>query len=292
MKYSIFLGCTIPTRQMNYEQSTRAVSEALGIEFLDADFGCCGFPIEPLDEVKALSMAALNLKKAAEMGLDVVVLCSACSEMMIKAEDLLSRDEATLRKVNKLLKDQLGTEFNGENPRVVHFARMLLDDVGVDRIRELVKQPLQGLKVAVHYGCHYVRPSKLFEEFDDAEFPSSLDKLVEATGAESVDYMGKNDCCGGGILAVNEGVAKEMTRKKLETLADIGVDALVLICPFCGIMYDRYQKLLTEELEREFEVPVIYYPQLLGLALGMDPENLGFDINSSNVDKLLEKVGD
>lgn len=291
MRRAVFLGCTIPARQINYEQSSRAVAEILGVELVDADFGCCGFPIEPLDEVKALSMAAMNLKKAAEVGLDVVALCSACAEMMTKAKDVLSRDDATLRKVNKLLKAQLGIEYSGESPRIIHFARMLHEDVGTEKIRGLVKRPLEGLRVATHYGCHYVRPSNLYGGFDDPEFPHSLDDLVEATGAESVDYIGKKDCCGGGILAVSERVAKGMTGKKLGTLAEAGVDALVLVCPFCGIMYDRYQRLIAEEQERSYDVPVLYYPQLLGLALGIDPDELGFDINSVSADGLLEKMG-
>ena len=290
MRYAVFLGCTIPSRQMNYEQSARAVSEALGIELVDADFGCCGFPIEPIDEVKALSMAAMNLKKAQEKGLDVVALCSACGEMLAKAEETLEKDESTAKNVNRLLSKQLGLEYSGERPRVIHFARMLYEDVGTERIRSMVKRPLGGLKIATHPGCHYVRPSTLSGGFDDPEFPHSLDELVEATGAEAVDYIGKEDCCGGGILAVREDVAKAMTRKKLETLSG-KVDAMVLVCPFCGIMYDRYQKLMAAELEKDFNVPVLYYPQLLGLALGIDPEELGFDINSVSVDGLLEKVG-
>ena len=102
MKYQIFLGCTIPARQDNYEKSTRKVSEALGIELIERDFGCCGFPIEPIDEVKALSMSALNLKKAAEMDEPVVSLCSACGEMLAKTINLL-KDEGTLKNVNKFL---------------------------------------------------------------------------------------------------------------------------------------------------------------------------------------------
>ncbi len=290
MKYAVFLGCTIPSRQMNYEQSSRAIAKALGIEFVEADFGCCGFPLEPLDEVKALSMAAMNLKMGHETGFDIVTLCSACGEMLMKAEDVLGKDEASCKNVNYILSKQLGSEYEGEKPRVIHLARLLYEEVGVDKIRSLVKHPLEGLKFATHPGCHYVRPSSLTGCFDDPEFPHSLDELVKATGAESVDYIGKEDCCGGGILAVREDVAKAMTWKKLKALAG-KVDALVLICPFCGIMYDRYQKLMADELEGELNVPVLYYPQLLGLALGVDPEKLGFDVNSISVERLLEKVG-
>jgi heterodisulfide reductase subunit B len=290
MKYSIFLGCTIPTRQMNYEQSARAVAKELGIDVVDAAFGCCGFPVEPVDEVKALGMAATNLKRASEVGNDVVALCSACGEMLCKAEDRLEKDDSALKAVNKLLSTSTGVEYKMEKPRVIHFARMLHDDYGLDKIRAMLKHPLTGLKFASHPGCHYVRPSTLYPGFDDPEFPGTLDRLIESTGAEAFAYEGKTDCCGGSILAVREDIAKAMTRKKLESLAG-KIDALVLICPFCGIMYDKYQKTLEDELQKKYEIPILYYPQLLGLALGIEPSKLGFDVNSVSVQKLLEKVG-
>jgi heterodisulfide reductase subunit B len=273
---------------MNYEESARKVSEVLGIEIIDNDFGCCGFPIEAINETKALSMAAMNLKKASESNEPLLTLCSACGEMLSKAEQLLENEVVT-KEVNKLLQKNLGTSYNGEKPRVLHFVRMLYEDYGIDKLRENISNPLTGIKIATHPGCHYVRPKELFQGFDDALFPKSLDELVEVTGAELVDYIGKTDCCGGSILAVSESIAKVMTMKKLETLFGT-VDALVLICPFCSIMYDKYQKLLGEELEKEYNIPVLYYPQLLGLALGQKPEDLGFDVNSVSVDELLERV--
>ncbi|KYH39333.1 MAG: putative CoB--CoM heterodisulfide reductase, subunit B [Candidatus Bathyarchaeota archaeon B23] len=287
MRYALFLGCTTPARQMNYEQSSRAVAEALGVEFIDLPFGCCGFPLEPLDRVRALAMAAQNLRIAAEEGLDIVALCSACAESLVKARWLLSREEGVLRRVNRVLKGELGVEYGGETPRVLHYARMLHEEVGLERIREAVERPLEGLRVAVHYGCHYMRPSEVYEGFEDPERPRSLDELVEATGAESVDYPGKMECCGGALLAMSERIAREMAAGKLRRLSDLGVDALILICPFCAIMYDRYQTLILEE----GRVPVLYYPQLLGLALGLKPEELGFDLNAVSVEGLLEKVG-
>jgi heterodisulfide reductase subunit B len=286
MKYALFLGCTTPARQMNYEQSARAVAEVLGIEFIDLPFGCCGFPLEPIDRVRTLAMAAENLRIAAGEGLDIVALCSACAETLSKALWMLSREEGVLRRVNRLLKKELGVKYRGENPRVLHYVRMLHEDVGLERIGRRVDRPLEGLRVAVHYGCHYMRPSEVYEEFEDPENPRSLDELVEATGAESVDYPGKMDCCGGALLALSERVAKEMAAEKLRRLSGLGVDALILICPFCAIMYDRYQRLILEE----GEVPVLYYPQLLGLALGLEPDELGFDLNAISVEGLLEKV--
>jgi len=289
LKYSVFLGCTIPARQVNYEQSARKVSEALGIELVEAEYGCCGFPVEPIDETKALAMAAVNLKLAEETGLPVVTLCSACGEMLNKAKKLLGDDDVA-KNVNKVLQKSLNTSYGGESPEVLHFARMLYETYGLDRLRAKVVKPLKGLRIATHPGCHYVRPKELFEEFDDPEFPVSLDRLVEATGAEAVDYVGKTDCCGGGVLAVSESTSKAMTGKKLETLSQLGLDALVLVCPFCGIMYDKYQRTLEAELEKQYGLPVLYYTQLLGLALGIPPDELGFDVNTVPVDGLLEKV--
>jgi heterodisulfide reductase subunit B len=289
MRYGLFLGCTIPTRQMNYEQSAREVVKVLGIEFVDGVYGCCGFPVEPVDEVKALSMAAANLKIASASGDTLVTLCSACGEMLSKAEKRLSEDVETAKSVGKVL-TQAGLAYTGEKPRVIHFARMLHDEYGLDNIRVRVVKPLKGLKIATHPGCHYVRPSTLYPGFDDPEFPGTLDRLVEATGAEALEYQGKTDCCGGGILAVREDIAKTMTGKKLTKLSG-RADAMVVICPFCGIMYDKYQKTLEEELGKQLGLPVLYYPQLLGLALGIDSSKLGFDVNSMSVQALLGKVG-
>ena len=285
MRYALFLGCTVPARQMNYEQSARAVAEALDIELVDLPFGCCGFPLEPISRVKALAMAAHNLMMASEEHLDIVALCSACAETLVKARWLLSHEKNLLRRVNKAL-TPLGVEYEGEAPRVLHILRMLHDEVGVENIRRRIERPLNGLRVAVHYGCHYMRPSEAYGGFEDPERPRGLDELVEATGAESVDYPGKMDCCGGALLAMSEKVAMEMAAKKLRRLSTLNVDALILICPFCAIMYDRYQSLILGE----GRIPVLYYTQLLGLALGLEPEALGLDLNSVSVDSLLEKV--
>lgn len=288
MKYQLFLGCTIPARQLNYEESARKVSENLGIELIDKGFGCCGFPIEPIDETKALSMAAMNLKVASETQDPIVTLCSACGEMLSKAEKLLE-EENIAKEINKILLKNLETSYEGEKPKVVHFARMLYEDYGVENLKEKIVKPLKEIKIATHPGCHYVRPKELFQEFDDPEFPTSLDELVDATGAESIQYIGKTDCCGGGLLAVNESIAKAMTAKKLNTLNGV-VDAMVIICPFCSIMFDKYQRLLAQELEKDYNIPILYYTQLLGLALGIDPDELGFDVNLVSVKNFLDKV--
>ncbi|MFB0543554.1 MAG: CoB--CoM heterodisulfide reductase iron-sulfur subunit B family protein, partial [Candidatus Bathyarchaeia archaeon] len=215
LRYALFLGCTIPARTLDYELSSRKVLKALGIEAVDLDFGCCGFPIEAVDEEKALTLAASNLAMAESQGLDILTLCNACTEMLAKAKLTLENDERRLGRVNRFLKDRLGIEYDG-GVRVRHLARVLYEEYGVDSIKESVIRPLTGLNVAVHYGCHYMRPSRVYGEFDDPEFPKSLDRLVEATGAVSLEYENKMTCCGGGILNIEEEVAVEMAKMKLD----------------------------------------------------------------------------
>lgn len=282
----MFLGCTIPARAMEYELSARNVLKQLGVETLDLDFGCCGFPLEAVNEEKALAMAAANLAMAENQGLDVLTLCSACSEMLSRANIAL-KDEKTLIRVNEFLSERVGFEYRGV-AKVTHLARMLHYEYGVDKLKESVVYPLRGLKIAVHYGCHYMRPSTVYGEQEDPQYPHSLDRLVELTGAESIEHENKMTCCGGALLNIDEQVAVDMTKMKLEPLSRRSADALLVICPYCGIMYGRYQHSILEEGR---EIPVIYYPQLLGLAMGLKPDELGFQFNVPNAQAFLAKVG-
>jgi len=290
MKYALFLGCTIPSRALNYELSTRKVAEALGIELVNLDFGCCGFPIVAVDEIKAFALAATNLSIAKEHNLPILALCSACAEALTKTEISLAESEDLSKKVNRLLKSRLGKEYHG-GVSVKHFARFLNEDYGLDKIKKLIKRPLKGVKIATHYGCHYMRPSEIYKNFDDPLFPVTLDSLVETTGAESIHYSTKMDCCGGAITGINENIAIKLAETKLDDLFGTQVDAMVVICPFCSIMYDRQQVVISEDKGKIFEIPVLYYPQLLGLALGIEPDELGFDLNATSVEKLLKKIG-
>ena len=290
MKYALFLGCTIPSRALNYELSTRKVAEVLGIELVDLDFGCCGFPLAAVDEIKAFALAAGNLSLAKKHNLPILALCSACAEALTKTETSLAEREDLSKRVNRLLKTRLGLEYRG-GVSIKHFARFLYEDFGIDNLKKIIKRPLKGVKIANHYGCHYMRPSEVYQNFDDPLFPVSLDLLVEATGAENTNYKTKMECCGGAIAGMNENIAMKLAETKLDDLSKIEVDAMVVICPFCSIMYDKQQVLISEAEGKNFEIPVLYYPQLLGLALGIEPDELGFDLNATSVEKLLKKIG-
>ncbi len=286
MKYALFLGCTVPVRTMAYELSTRKVMSTLGIEVVDLrDFGCCGFPLESVDHDTYLAVAARNLAVAESEGLPVMTMCSACNGSLLKA-NLAMQDEETREKINATLKP-LGKEYNGTTS-VKHAARVLYEHM--DKIKELA-DPV-ALNIAAHYGCHYTKPSEIYEDFEDPEVPYSLEELIAAVGATPVQYENKKQCCGGAILGIDEAVSLEMTRQKLEHIRKAGADAMVLVCPFCDIMYDVNQRRIEKQAGEQYGIPVLFLPQLIGLALGLSPDELGLRLNRVSVRKLLKKLGE
>jgi len=165
----------------------------------------------------------------------------------------------------------------------------LHDHVGLDKIRKAVQKPLEGLKFATHVGCQVLRYSDL-GRVDDAENPQRLDKLIKALGAETVDYAEKLDCCGAALMYSHPDSALSLAGTKMGAVQNLAVDGLVVSCPDCGLMFDSKQKDAATTIGAKLNLPVAYYTQLLGLALNIEPEKLGFRLNQSPVDKLLTKV--
>jgi len=193
MRYGLFLGCTIPARSRNYELSARAIASRLDLEFIDVEgFSCCGFPLEASDEMGAILLGARNLCLAEERGLDICALCSACASMLTKTAYRLDSDQSLREHVNKEL-SKIGKEYKG-TIKVKHFARIVLEDIGLERVREKIKCDLKGLKVATHYGCHYLKPSYIYEGFDDPQDPLTLERILEAAGITNIQYRRKKPC--------------------------------------------------------------------------------------------------
>ncbi|HIE33522.1 MAG TPA: CoB--CoM heterodisulfide reductase subunit B [Candidatus Altiarchaeales archaeon] len=288
MKYALFSGCTIPLRVPNYELATRKVMDKLGIELVDIeDAGCCGIYHELINELTHLTMAGRILAKAEDMGLDIMVMCNGCNESLIKANKKLKEDSELRDKVNEILSD-FDLQFKGKVD-VKHYVRLLYEDYGVDKVKKKVKIPLNTLKVAAFYGCHILKPTKIIE-FEDFEDPESLDKLIEATGAKSIDYYDKKMCCGGYVLAYDKDAAYDISGQKLQNIKDAGADVIVTICPFCNIMLESNQRAIGSHLEREFKLPVMHYPQLLGIAMGFSYRDMVMEQNRVRIDpKLFEE---
>ncbi|RLC27970.1 MAG: hypothetical protein DRH56_01250 [Deltaproteobacteria bacterium] len=286
MKYAFFLGCTIPARSRNYELSARKVAERLGIELVDVpEFMCCGFPVRAGDQPAAELMAAYNLCLAKERDLPLLTLCSSCASALTETAHRLSEDGSLRDEVNSRLA-KVGLEYRGR-VKVRHLARVLFEDIPAGRIRDRFQKSLSGLSIAVHYGCHYLKPSKIYDGFDGVEAPESIDRLVALTGARVVDYPEKKRCCGGPILPVDEKVALSVARNKLEDIARAGADAMCLVCPFCSVMYDGNQKSIEAEYDAVYHLPVLYLTQILGMAMGFSRKELGLNMNVVKTKKLL-----
>lgn len=291
LRYALFLGCTIPARSRNYEMSTRKVAEKLGVQLVDLDrFICCGFPIKNSDRETALALAAYNLALARQEGLDLCALCSSCASSLTETAHYLAEDEDARRAVNKRLA-RAGVQFEGDIT-VRHFARVLYEEIGPENIRPLLTRELKGLRIANHYGCHYLKPSEIYDRFDDVHNPESLDILVALTGAETIDYPGKTRCCGGPVLPVDEQTALSAAKEKLDDISLAGADAIGLICPFCSVMFDSNQKGIGAAFDKDYDLPVLYLPQILGLAMGLGRKELGLNMNVVKTRKLLSAFFD
>jgi heterodisulfide reductase subunit B len=289
MEALLYLGCTVPVRNLNYELSARLTAQALGITLHDHEaFGCCGFPLKSLKAEDTLVVAARNLALAEKEGMEICALCNACAGTLTETAHVLDHHPEMKERVNKRL-EAVGLRYEGP-VRVRHFMRLLWEEVGVAGIRSMIKRPLTDVRLAPHYGCHYLKPSELTVGFDSPEVPTTLAELISVTGAESVDYPSLKDCCGGGVLGMSEDVANSMAGKKLEDVAHTGAHALVLVCPFCNVMYEGQQKKISKGAGLDLKVPVVYYPQVLGLALGMSSKELGFKLNRVKPKKLLKIV--
>jgi heterodisulfide reductase subunit B len=278
-KYALYPGCTAPVRSLNYELAVRNTAKVLGVPLEDInDFGCCGFPVKSVHVHTALLLSARNLALAEAQGLDICAICNSCTGTLADANHRLQQDAELRAWVNGELEKTTGLRYEG-TIRVRHFARVLYEEVGLDRIHEAVQVDLSQLRLAAHYGCHYLKPEAAHDGFDDPENPQTLDRLIEVTGAQSIDYEGRLQCCGGGILGADEQTALAMPHLKLERITAVGADAMVIICPFCDIMYELQQRRIEKMYETEYKLPVLFYPQVLGLALGLSADEVGLKLN-------------
>ncbi len=281
MKFALFLGCNIPARVPQYERSARAVLETLKVDLVGLrDFNCCGYPLRNFDLKTSLFFSARNLALAERQGLDVLTLCQCCFGTLKKAAHLLAGNGDLKKEVNAFLaKEKLAYEGKAE---VKHLLSLLHRDIGEPVLKEKVKSGFKDLKVAAHYGCHALRPSEVMQ-FDDPVAPSLLDALVSLTGAKSVDWSQKLECCGAPLLGVNDDLSMRLTAGKLADAKQAGAQYLSVACPWCQLQFDGVQKRMEAEGRTDADLPSILYPQLLGLAMGLSGEALGLSENTKEI---------
>lgn len=289
--FAYFLGCIMNNRYPGIEKATRVMFEKMGINLHDMEgASCCPAPgvFGSFDLTSWQSVAARNITIAEDMEMDLMTECNGCFGTLFETNHQLHQDEDQKAKINEVL-SEVGREYKG-SVKVRHFAEILYNDVGVDKISEMVTKPLDNFNVGVHYGCHFLRPTKEIN-IDNAEKPTILDEIVEATGAKSVDYRDKMMCCGagGGVRSRDLDNALDFTREKLNNMTEAGVDVIVNVCPFCHLQFDVGQTEIKKVFGDEFEIPVFHLAQFLGLAMGYSPEDLTVDAHMICVDAALEK---
>jgi heterodisulfide reductase subunit B len=287
-KYALFPGCLMPTEQYAYELSIRETLPLLGVELVDVeDFSCCGEPMKSMNQLLTVYLSARNLAIAEKHHLDVFAPCAMCHLALTECQHILEENPAMKERINSMLAAE-GLQYTVKR-QVVHTVDLLYDQVGIEKIKEHVKKPLNGLKIAAHYGCHILRPSEI-DRPDDSENPQKIEAILKALGAEPINYPQKLDCCGAPLLANLPESALTKTGQKLQAIQEQGIQGIVDVCPWCHKMFDSRQTKAGETVAAKLDVPVLYLTQLLGLAMGISGEKLGLELNLSPVEKL--QLGD
>jgi succinate dehydrogenase / fumarate reductase cytochrome b subunit len=280
LKYALYTGCTAKESTPELLKSTLAIAENLGIELeILTEASCCGAShLQDFDDFLALVLNARNICYAEKRGLDIVTICNTCQLNLSLANERLQGDPELKARVNEKLAE-VGLEYKG-TCKIQHFLYALKDDFGLDAIKSKVVRPLSTMNIAPFYGCHNIRPSSLQNKSNNGEnpyVPTSLDDLIVALGGNSVNYDHKNKCCGFHVDLQAPKTAKLLSGNALVDAVDNNADMMVTPCPLCHLVLDVQQKNAAHAVGREIELPVLHLPQMVGLALGIAPEKLGFE---------------
>lgn len=292
--YAFYLGCIAPNRYPGIEAAAIKTGKKLGIELVPLKgASCCPAPgaFGSIDLDVFYAMAARNLVLAEQMKSDIALVCNGCYKSIWEVNHKLKHNDDLRDNVNEVLKE-IDMEFKG-TIEVYHLAELLYDPkiVGLAKIRESVTNPLTGTRIAVHYGCHLIKPKKE-RHFGSTDRPTWIEEMVEALGAEAVEYRNKMLCCGagGGVRGYDIVHALDIANEKLINLQEVKVDALTDICPFCQLQFDRGQIEIQEKFGATYNLPVLHYSELLGLAQGMSPQELALDLHGISCEPFLQKI--
>jgi heterodisulfide reductase subunit B len=286
MKYAYYPGCSAHSTARDMHESALAVAGALGIDLVEpVGWICCGATAaHQTDRVLAASLPTASLLKVQDMGLDMVVNCAACYNRMKVANHEVSTDPAMRKKVS----DAVGRDYDG-SVKVRHIVEVLLEDVGLDVIKDALKRSLNGLRIACYYGCLLVRPHDV-TNFDDPENPTSLDRLVTAMSGVSLDWPYKVECCGGGLSMSRTDVVVSLADSIVGMAKAAGAKCIAVSCPMCQINLDMRQQDIEKQTGIRHDMPILYITQLLGLCLGISPDKLGLNKLMVSPASVIEKI--
>jgi heterodisulfide reductase subunit B len=288
-EYKMFEGCTIGNRIPFIEAASRKVFEKVGIETSQAPFTCCPDPtgMKSFDNEAWLTIGARNLCLAEAEGKNIISLCNGCTNTLRGVRHQLKHDSLKKKRVNEQLA-KIGKEFKGTID-VVHFVDALKENL--DKVKSAITKPLSGLRVAVHPGCHYMRPHEWMES-DDPMRPNTLKELVKACGATLVDYDEMVLCCGSAVTNAYEDYGLANLKKKFDSIMKAGgADVIVVNCPACFQQFDTRQRDLSKKYEQEYNIPVLYITELYALAMGYTSDDIGLKFHRTRLNPVLEKLG-
>ena len=285
MKIGYYPGCSLRSTTKEYDLAARLVARHLGIELVEIpDWNCCGATAaHSTDPFLAVALPARNLLLAEEMGLDVTVPCAACYHRLRMAQRELTRNKALSQKIAGIL----GRPYRG-TVRVYSLLETITG-VGSEQLAAQIVHPLKGLRVACYYGCLLLRPPGI--GCDDPENPELMARLIETTKAETVSWGYKNECCGAALIFGAREVAFKLVANILRNATGAGAAGMVCACPLCQSNLDLRQSQVNKALGTSFAVPVFYFPQILGLAMGLNPRDLGLTTHFVDPQRALKVVG-
>jgi succinate dehydrogenase / fumarate reductase cytochrome b subunit len=290
MKFALFTGCVAKGATRELMLSTTKSAEGLGIEFVEMkSAACCGAGV--VSEKNPVLADALNARTfaiAEEKNLDIVTICSTCQGILKKTECHVDSDPAYKEKINNVLEGG-GHKYAGGKIKIQHFANVLATEEGLSLLRAKVKRPLTGLKTAAFYGCYVLRPSEL-SLYEDPDNPTGMEEIFKILGATPVYYDSRTKCCGFPIVMMNKEASHDMAGNALIDAIDSGADCVVTGCPLCHLSLDAYQPEIDKMNKKGYSIPILHLPQLVALALGYSPQELGMDkhiISTTGLDKIL-----
>jgi heterodisulfide reductase subunit B len=287
LEYAYFPGCSPQGSAREYDRSARAVCGRLGIGLSEIpDWICCGsHPAHIFHEILSIALPVKSLLNAKGMGGDVLTLCPSCFNSL-KTANLKMRSDSTIReRVNRVLQG----DYRGEL-RVRHLLEVLGNDYGDERLKDKIEKPLDGLKVVSYYGCLLARPKEIVN-FDDAEDPVMMDELLRLAGAETIPWPYKTECCGMSFALSRPEIVIRLSGNILTMAKESGAECIVVGCPLCHANLDMRQSEIERDRGIELGLPIFYFTQLLGLGLGIPPEDLGLKRHIVNPYPLLRRKG-
>ncbi|MEN8727988.1 MAG: CoB--CoM heterodisulfide reductase iron-sulfur subunit B family protein [Sulfurovum sp.] len=289
LHYALFTGCTAKQSTPELLSSTLAVADKLGIKItILEEASCCGAShLQDFDEFLAHVLNARNICYAEKLGLTMITICNTCQLNSAMTKHALDTDPELKARVNEKLAE-VGLEYKGTS-EIKHFLYTLIDEYGLDKVKNKVTTPLSHLNIAPFYGCHNIRPSELHEEANGHENPyrpSSLDSLIEALEGNPVNYESKNKCCGFHVELQANHTSEVLAGNALLDAVDNAADLMVTPCPLCHLKMDTYQDSIGKVMGRDVELPVLHMPQMVALALGCTEKEIGLNFHVQKAKQL------